>query len=353
MVRVNGSVPSEALMLHGVPQGSILGPLFFILFINDLPLFTSAQLDLYADDTTVTAFADVENLAILNSSLNKSVSEIQLWASANKLPLNEDKTKVLTITGKRCVANINGSDIDVIVNGKQLSNVDCASLLGVEIDSKLSFNEHIEKVCKKVASRIAILRKIRACLPLKQRLQFYNSIIRPVRSYANVVWANCDKESAYRVLRLQKRSARVLSYTDRTTPSVALFNKLGWIPFYEQHKIDKCIIMYIKRINGHLPNYLNEHLILNNERHSRNTGYSSINAVCPKYRKETEGGRSFAVSATRLWNSIPIEIRKPIACFKKYMFAKIFKEHNNVCIILFDRILFYFNCLHFLAYNIY
>ena len=202
LVRVNGSESSEALMLHGVPQGSILGPLFFILFINDLPLYTSAQLDLYADHTTVTAFADVKNLATLSTSLNKSVSEIQLWASANKLPLNKDKTKVLTITGKRCVANINGSDIDVIVNGKKLSNVDCATLLGVEIDSKLSFNEHIEKVCKKLASRIAVLRKIRACLPLKQRLQFYNSIIRPVMSYANVVWANCDKESVYRVLRL-------------------------------------------------------------------------------------------------------------------------------------------------------
>ena len=69
--------------------------------------------------------------------------------------------------------------------------------------------------------------------------------------------------------------------------------KLGWIPFYEQHKIDRCIIMY-KRINGYLPSYLNEHLILNNKRHSRNTRFSSINAVCPKYRRETEGGCSFA-----------------------------------------------------------
>ena len=65
------------------------------------------------------------------------------------------------------MANINGSDIVVTVNGKQLSNMDCATLLGVEIDSKLSFNEHIEKVCKKMASRIAILRKIRACLCLR------------------------------------------------------------------------------------------------------------------------------------------------------------------------------------------
>lgn len=187
MVRVNGSESSEALMLHGVPQGSILGPLFFILFINDLPLYTRAQLDLYADDTTVTAFADVKNLAILSSSLNKSVSEIQLWSSAKKLPLNEDKTKVLTITGKRCVANINGSDIDVIVNGKQLSNVDCATLLGVEIDSKLSFNEHIEKVCKKLAPRIAILRKIRACLPLKQRLALFALLCRTLMLFGQVV----------------------------------------------------------------------------------------------------------------------------------------------------------------------
>jgi len=93
VVCLNGSESREALMLHGVPQGSILGPLLFILFLNDLPLYTSAQLDLYADDTTVTAFADVKNLATLNSSLNKSVSEIQLWASANKLPLSNDPRK--------------------------------------------------------------------------------------------------------------------------------------------------------------------------------------------------------------------------------------------------------------------
>ena len=98
-----------------------------------------------------------------------------------------------------------------------------------------------------------------------------------------------------------------------------------------------------KRINGYLPNYLNEHLILNNKRHSRNTRYSSINAVCPKYRRETEGGRSFAVSATRLWNSIPIEIRKldSVARLPRFL------TNNNVCIILsFDRILYYFKCLN-------
>ena len=89
------------MLRHGVPQGSIIGPLFFKLFINDLPLHVSADVDLYADDTTVTASADAKNLAHLDLSLNKSVREIQARASANKLPINEDKTKVLTISGKR------------------------------------------------------------------------------------------------------------------------------------------------------------------------------------------------------------------------------------------------------------
>ena len=94
--------------------------------------------------------------------------------------------------------------------------------------------------------------------------------------------------------------------------------------------LNASVSLKYKRINGYLPSYLNEHLILNNKRHSRNTRFSSINAVCPKYRRETEGGRSFTVSATRLWNSTPIEIRKldSVACFKKNIFAKIFKEQQ-------------------------
>ncbi|PFX21450.1 RNA-directed DNA polymerase from mobile element jockey [Stylophora pistillata] len=101
VVCLDGNKSSEAFMRHGVPQGSILGPLFFILFINDLPLHVSGTIDLYADDTTISASADVNNIPSLQSSLKTSFGEIQQWAMANKLPLNESKTKVLTVTGKR------------------------------------------------------------------------------------------------------------------------------------------------------------------------------------------------------------------------------------------------------------
>ena len=146
-VSVRGKESGEAMLMHGVPQDSTVGPLFFILFINDLPLHVSADVDLYADDTTVTASADVKNLAHLDLSLNKSVREIQAWASANKLPIN-DKTKVLTITGKRLKSKLN-CELSVRTDSDNtLCNAESAALLGLGIDSKLSFNAHVDKNAK-------------------------------------------------------------------------------------------------------------------------------------------------------------------------------------------------------------
>ena len=90
LVYLGGCVSDVALMKHGVPQGSILGPLFFTVFINDLPLHvSSSEIDLYADDTTITSSADCGSMGRLQESLNTSVSEVFNWALANRLPLNE------------------------------------------------------------------------------------------------------------------------------------------------------------------------------------------------------------------------------------------------------------------------
>ena len=109
---------------------------------------------------------------------------------------------------------------------KSLKIVNNATLLGLEIDNMLSFNLHVEIISKRRSSRIAVLRKIRVFLSLSQRLFYYNAIIRPVLSYVSVIWSSCDKELLNRVLKLQKRAARVILYADRQASSVALFNKL-------------------------------------------------------------------------------------------------------------------------------
>ena len=162
-VRLGGEESSEAPMEHGVSQGSILGPLFFTLCINHLPLHVSSQVDLYVEDTTLTASAHFNNLPELKLSLNFSANEIRHWAVSNKLPINESKSKVLPIT--------------VTVEDNRLVNVKSATLLALTINSSHSFDFHIENLYNKLATCIGVLRKIRTFLSLEQRLLFYNTII--------------------------------------------------------------------------------------------------------------------------------------------------------------------------------
>ena len=225
---------------HGIPQGSILGPLLFIVFINDLPFHvTSSTIDLYADDTTLTSFENYSSINRLEQNLNSSVAEIAKWATSNKLPINESKTKAILITGKRLPSKIN-YEMALTINGTELELVSSVKLLGLEIDSELSFNSHVEKLCTKLSQRIGILKKIRSCLPMMQRLLFYNTMIRSVLHYVSSIWTSCDKENLVRVLKLQKRAARVISDADNQASSVTLFNRLQWLPFYEESKIAKC-----------------------------------------------------------------------------------------------------------------
>ena len=128
-------------------------------------------------------------------------------------------------------------------------------------------------------------------------------------TYASVIWSCCDKESLNRVLKLQKRAARVILSAHRDSPSVQLFNKLKWIPFYEENKMS-CSSLIFKLIQGTLPNnYLIKHFTVNNQVHSRKTRYAKLNLVCPKYIRKTEDGKSFLVRARKPWNTLTLELR--------------------------------------------
>ena len=266
----------------------------------------------------------------LEGTLHLSIAEIINWAALNKLPINDGKTKAMLITGKRLPSKIN-EEMTLTIKGTELELTPSAKLPGLEIDSELSFTSHAEKLCKKLSQRSGILKKIRSCLPTKQRLLYYNTMIRSVLHYVSSIWTSCDKENLSRVFKLQKRAARVISDANNQASSVELFNSLQWLPFYEEVKMAKCCVAY-KRIKGEVPLYIEDSLRLNSQQHSRVTRYSNINFICPKFNRVTEGGRSFAVSTCQLWNSLSLDLRNAVSLesFKNNYRNILFKEQQEL-----------------------
>ena len=123
--------------------------------------------------------------------------------------------------------------------------------------------------------------------------------------YASTVWTSCNKEVLERVLRMQKRAARIILEAQRTSRTVTLFNNLSWIPFFNEAYIKSCELAF-KRINGsQLTDYLSASLRKNSDVHSRNTRNCNLNLLCPLHRNISERGRTFAVRIVKDWNKLP------------------------------------------------
>ena len=160
-VNIDGYHSSTRSINLGVPQGSILGPVLFLVFINDLPASLGNTIaDIYADDTTISYATDYKVAPQdVNDGLQSDLDMIKEWSDNNKMILNETKTKTMLICGKRLGKKLSDQHLQVQVNHTELEQVHTHTLLGVKIDDNLSFNEHIEDLCKTLSQRIAVLKK--------------------------------------------------------------------------------------------------------------------------------------------------------------------------------------------------
>ncbi len=326
VVKIDGITSDNLNIKRGVPQGSILGPLLFIIFINDIFLQDElSNINLFADDAVVCKTG--KNKCEISKNIQKSAKSLHNWCKENDMVLSIEKTKTMFIYfGKQMYQRNKNSNMcleQIEINGNILEEVEKSKILGIMIDSNLSWNAHIAQVKKVVSFKLFLLRKIRKYLTLETRKTFYSYYIKPIIEYCCSIWGNTTKENTDTINKLLKKTARLILDVEPLTPSKTMFEKLKWLPFDELIKFRQVCLVY-KAFCGTAPPYI-KNLFTNVEDHVDYSLRSSANnnVFVPRHHH-----KSLSYSGATAWNSLPevIKSAKSFVSFKKMYLDKTFDK---------------------------
>ena len=304
----------------GVPQGSILGPLLFLIYINDIIVCTqSTKFILFADDTSI--FTSGRDLNSLYQLVNKQLFNISHWMQANKLILNTEKTNYM-IFGTRPTGNIT-VDLKLKYRNNEITKVECAKFLGIYLDDKLSWNYHINELCIKLARNIGVLYRLQF-LPQKILKLLYYSLVSSHLNYCNTIWGFTSNNNLDRILKLQKRAIRIITHSNFLSHSKPLFRQLEILPIHDMLSLNMAAFMFSLYNNAPLPMSFKEHFILNCNIHLYNTRCAQ-NFHLPLHRTSLSKNTLF-FNGPMLWNKIPQIIKESKSL---QQFKRLYKSYLN------------------------
>ena len=301
---VNGELSGARAVTCGFPMGSLIGPLLFLICINDLPNCLSKALPrMYADDTSISIAAG--SLPELESALNNKLADLHEWLNANKLSLNIAKTELMLIGSRQRLATTIGHSLIVQIKGHEINRVPHTKSLGVYIDQNLSLSKHVNETAKIISSGIGALKRLRPFICEETAILLYRALIEPYFDYCCPVWDGLNNELADKLQKLQTRAIRVITKSDYYSSATALRGKLGWDNLCTRRKKQKLKLMF-KTLNDQYP----EFLIGLFKPFSTDYGLrnSDNKLALPKPRTDFLK-RSFCYSGAHLWNSLPSNVR--------------------------------------------
>jgi hypothetical protein len=289
----------------GVPQGSILGPLLFLLYINDLPLCTKVpHFVLFADDTNI--LFSHHDPKTLEDTINNELLHISNWFKLNKLSLNIKKTNYIIFKNKH--SNKPNINLNIKIDGTTLQQVETTKFLGLLIDFNLSWGPHTKHVSKIISKLNGVIRKVRPFLPQESLHTLYNTLVLPYFSYGAMIWADPNNTSLDSLFLLQKRVIRSCTNSPWLSHTDPLFASLKTLKVYDIYKLQLAVFMY-QHHNNLLPSHLIDETFFNTAypAHSYETRHANTQFIKPT--NTVLASNTSASQGPLLWNNIPTLIK--------------------------------------------
>ena len=288
----------------GVPQGSVLGPLFFLLYVNDMAKVSEElELVLFADDTNI--FAKSEEPGEMVRKVNKGMNELDMWFKCNMLTLNLKKTEYVYFGGPS--ANRQTGE-ELRIGGEAIRRVEGSKFLGVWVDQKLRWAEHINNVITKVGRLVGIIGRVRTALGGRSVHMLYNALILPHLQYCLIVWGDFlegkNKKLGDDLLKYQKRIVGMIEGITGRYHADPCFSRLGIL------KIED---LYKQQLRVHAWNFFKDRLPVN-----QTAMLSRAKDVHRYGTRAAEGGmlsysavneRSIGYRLPKEWQTTPQDIR--------------------------------------------
>ena len=284
--KIGDKLSSEKTLNIGVPQGSILGPLLFLIYINDVKNISNEfRPILYADDTTI-IFKD-RNLPNLIHKCNTGLDLFQNWSICNRLTINTSKTNIMFVSNKSQTTPIN-----IFLNNEPLDAVTTCKFLGVMVDNRLKFDEHVKYICNKISKSIGIFYKLSKFVPDSTLLQLYYSLIHPYLNYCSTVWGGTFQTHLDSLIKLQKKIIRIISKESFASHTTPLFLSLKILKFSDLYRYNIAIYYYkTKKYSTQIRN------------HNYNT--RNKNKIIAPFHRLATTQHSVSYNGSTVWNSLP------------------------------------------------
>ena len=332
--RLGKGISIALLILCGVPQGSILGPILFSIFINDivnvckesLPFLFADDGALYIDHVDRSTYANVKS----------EVKFIIYWLWANKLCLNPDKTKVMIFDNEMKLDHITVKIDDNTTLTVKEEKIRTKKYLGLVLDHKLKFFDHIDYVKKKIAKRIGAMYKSKSLLPLKYRKMFANSLMLPYFDYLDNIWNKTNKTKLNELDILYKKTAKIALDYNPLESSKKVYKDMKWLPLHLRRQLHTSTYMY-KIINGLSPPQLRDKFVYI-------SGGSRGGNNCNLYTKKSKSHKQFFYLGAKCWNLLPQTVRHAESAkhfsitLKNNFFHSIDKDPNYLVDNTYDKL---------------